>query len=54
VQRLIGDDQILKTFGKRGLELIRNRFLPHQHVNQLVSWYQNAVSAAPASEGINV
>lgn len=54
VQRLISDDQILKTFGKRGLELIRNRFLPHQHVDQLVSWYENAVGAVSASDGIDV
>jgi glycosyltransferase involved in cell wall biosynthesis len=54
VQRLIVDDHTLRAFGERGIELIRNRFLPHQHVNQLVSWYQNAVGSVPASEDIQV
>ena len=44
VQRLITDKDRLSAFGRRGIGLIRNKFLPGEHVDQLLSIYERALS----------
>jgi glycosyltransferase involved in cell wall biosynthesis len=50
IERLVSDERRLQAFGERGLTLVRKKFLPHQHVNQLVEWYQRAADSASVSE----
>ena len=50
IERLVSDEQRLQAFGERGLTLVREKFLPHQHVDQLVEWYQRAADSASVPE----
>jgi glycosyltransferase involved in cell wall biosynthesis len=49
VQRLLSDEQQLRAFGERGIELIRKKFHPQHHVDRLVSHYERALTADQTS-----
>jgi len=42
VEHLLSSEDRLRAFGERGIELIRDRFRPEQHVDQLLHIYQRA------------
>jgi len=42
VEHLLSDKDRLRAFGRRGIELIRKKFRPQQHVDQLLRIYQRA------------
>lgn len=42
VQRLLSNDQRLRAFGERGIELVRERFRPKQHLDRLLRIYHRA------------
>lgn len=42
VERLLADEDQLRAFGERGIELIRQSFQPEQHVDRLLRIYQHA------------
>jgi glycosyltransferase involved in cell wall biosynthesis len=42
VERLLSDENRLRTFGERGIALIQERFRPERHVDQLLEIYQRA------------
>jgi len=42
VAHLLSDEDRLRAFGRRGIELIRTTFRPEQHVDQLLRIYQRA------------
>jgi glycosyltransferase involved in cell wall biosynthesis len=44
VLKLIVDEKKLQAFGRRGIDLIRERFLPGTHVNTLSGLYQEAAT----------
>lgn len=43
-QRLLAEDECLRTFGRRGIERIRARFTPERHVDRLLGIYERACS----------
>lgn len=43
VNQLISSEQQLRDFGARGIQLIKNRFTPETHVNNLVQLYKNII-----------
>jgi glycosyltransferase involved in cell wall biosynthesis len=49
VQRLLDDPQRLAQMGRRGIELIHDRFRPDGHVDRLVEQYEAAVGTTDAS-----
>lgn len=53
VQRLIEDEKQLLDFGRRGIETIRERFLPSQHITQLISLYESVVVSNPDSSAVH-
>ena len=40
LQHLIADDERLRAFGQRGIDLIRTKFLPEHHVEELLDIYR--------------
>jgi len=54
VMDLLSDEDRLRTFGKRGIELIREKFRPEQHVDQLLQLYRRVISANQASASTHV
>ena len=54
VERLLSSAERLRTFGERGIELIRERFRPEQHVDQLLHLYQRAQTSSRSAVSTRV
>jgi glycosyltransferase involved in cell wall biosynthesis len=45
LQRLLENEERLLAFGRRGINTVRERFLPTSHVDQLISLYESAIAS---------
>jgi glycosyltransferase involved in cell wall biosynthesis len=54
VRRLLGNEERLLAFGRRGINTVRERFLPAPHVDQLISLYESSIASHSVTSTVHV